>query len=663
MKQTRRPILIIAIGTWLAAGLYLSGAWIWVWPLLIVLSFRERRAWLIGLIVLRLVLMPQPMLGHYAGEAEIRPLDFTRDNQWQVSVAGQNYLYQGKLAAAGHYRIEGEIEGFRTNRSYTGYSEHDHYRSVGLIGRIRLEDHQLIEPRRPGAGFWLQDRLYRQLEAFKESQDLAFALLFGGSRLLERSFQQSLKEIGLLHLMVVSGLHLSIYDRSIDRLLKRLQVPRSLRRLVVLVFLSGLLLITGFHPSCVRSVGLVVLREYCFYTRRSIDRLDQLCLITWLMLLINPYWATGTGFLLGTLAHGSLVLPRRPSIRRLYLVMLPFQLLLNGVLSPFYVLANFALAALMDKALPVLALSLIIPWLQSVGHWWLSGLVRLISQLQRWDMLKLQVMMPSPWVVGLIMLYYLGLVLRLQSEPAFVFFQEKRHHLMLGLLCLIIGGQIAHGHSQVGVHFLDVAQGDAAVIVTTSGQRVLIDTGKTDRIFEHQRYLGIDSFDIVFITHRDDDHAYWVDELSFQTGYTSRYTPLGQFHGLAAGDAIEVDDVTFHILHPDRDHANENDNSLVILLEAYGDTFLFGGDIRGDLLQADWLAQTDVFKFPHHGSIHSLDETLTLQKDIPVIVLSYGLNDYQHPHPEVLAYFRDQALHQTFLEGSLHIYRGRFRRH
>lgn len=663
MKQTRRPILIIAIGTWLVAGLYLSKTWIWLWPLFMILSFRDKRSWLIGLIVVRLVLLPQPVVGGYTGQADILPVDFTKGNQWQVTIAGESYLLQARLPGPGRYRIVAEIQSFRTNRSYSGFSEHNHYRAQGLLGRIELAEQEMILPLETTWSFRLQESLYQRLGGFEDSQNLAFALLFGGSRLLDRSLHSSLREIGLLHLMVVSGLHLSIYDRVIDQLLKKVQAPRIIRRLIVLTFMLGLLLVTNFHPSCVRSVGFVLIREYCFYTRRTIDRLDQLSFITWIMLLVNPYWATGTGFLLGTFAHGSLVLPQRSSLPKLYLVMLPFQLLLNGIISPFYILANFTLAVMMDRALPLLALSLIIPSLQLIGHWWLSGLMDLIARLQAWDILKLEVMMPSPWVIGLIILFYLALILRLQSERVFVFFQEKKPILMLALIGLIILAQAAHKYQQVGVHFLDVGQGDAAVVITSGGKKILIDTGKTPRLTEHQRYLGIRDFDVVFISHRDDDHSYWVDDLSFATGYTSRYTPLAEFHGLEAGDRIEVDDVIFHVLHPDRSYTNENDNSLVILLEAYGDYFLFGGDISGDLIQENWITRTKVFKFPHHGSIHSLNDRLISQTDIPLIILSYGWNDYQHPHPDVITFFENQMIHQTYLDGSLHVYRGRFRRH
>ena len=660
-QNCRRPVLILAIGSWLISGFFLTKSTIWLCPLLIVLTFRDKRTWLILLMVFRLLLITQAQDQVYQGLCQVFPVDYTRIDQWRVTIDNTDYLFQGQLPGSGRYRVDAKLIPFRTNRYHSGFSEHDYYRSLGFHARAEFDRFDLVTPLEEGWSFHLQQSLYRQLDGYGDSQNLAYALLFGGSRLLDRSFHRSLREIGLLHLLVVSGLHLRIYDRSIDRILKRFMVPRLIRRGLILGTMYGLLIITDFHPSCVRSIGLILLQEGVFYRKTTIDRLDQLALISWLMLLINPYWATGTGFLLGTIAHASLVLPRRPSILRLYLVILPFQLLLNGILSPFYVLANLGLACLMSQVLPLLALTVIVPVFQNIGQWWLLGLIKILHQLHQLDLLKLEVMMPSPWVIGLILIFYILLLLRLESEIATRWFQQYRIGIFI-LLGVVIGiAQTAHIDHQVGVHFLDVGQGDAAVIITQTGRSILIDTSRSDRFFDHLRYLGIGHFDAVFISHRDDDHSKWVDQLSYHSGYTSRYTPLPGFQLLEAGDRLSFDEVEMMIYHPDRNYDNENDNSLVIQVYAHGKTFLFGGDVSGDMLQASWIEDIDIFKYPHHGSLHSLNPNLTNQTDIGLIVLSYGKNKYQHPHPVVIDYFNQTKLHETYHQGSIHLYNGRFR--
>ena len=660
MKTNRRPIIIVSLALWIGCLMFLTRSLLFAWPLLVLLSFREKSLWMLVFLIIRLMVLPIGNEAPFTGEVEIRPLSYAQENAWQVKVEGRSFLYQGKLPGAGTYEVDATRETFRTNRSESGYSEHDYYHAQGLVGRLSIASFEPVRIIELPLRYRLQSILYERLIGFGESRDLAFALLFGGSRLLDDDLEQALKDVGLLHLIVVSGLHLQIYDRTMERLLRFVGLPRTFRRLIVLLILVGLIVVTDYHPSCVRSVLLLIIRESCFVFRRRMDRLDQLALVTSVMLVINPYWASGAGFLLGTLAYGSLSYPRRPSIVRLYMVMLPFQLVLNGYLSPVYILFNLVLAALMDQVLPLMVLTIIIKPIQFLGEWWLLGLRKIIEELHQVDLLRLEVMAPAPFVTAIILVFYCLLLLSLQSKEARRLWWQYCPRVFVGLIALILMVQTIHLRELRGVHFLDVGQGDATIIQTQSGQRILIDTSKSQRLFQHMRSLGIYEFNYVFITHRDDDHAAWVDQLRFSQGYTSGSTPLAGFTPLYRGDRLEIDGIKIEVLHPDREYPSENDNSLVLRIDAYGDTFLMGGDVGGHLVNADWLEGVEVYKFPHHGSIHSLSGS-AVPRDIPMIVLSYGINRYQHPHPDVVAYFDLSRLHHTFYHGSIQFRGGHFR--
>lgn len=640
--------------------MFLTRSILFVWPLLVLCSYREKSLWMLVFLIVRLMMLPIGSEGPYTGGVEIQPVSFAQEHAWRVEIEGRSYLYQGKLPGSGIYQVDAVREAFRTNRSESGYSEHDYYHAQGLIGRLSMGSFEPIRIMKPPLRYRLQSALYDRLAGFGESRDLAFALLFGGSRLLDDPLELALKEVGLLHLIVVSGLHLQIYDRTMERMLRFLSLPRLFRRWIVLLILIGLVVVTDYHPSCVRSVLLLLIRELCFLIRRRMDRLDQLAVVTSVMLLINPYWASSAGFLLGTLAHASLSYPRQPSIFRLYLVMLPFQLMLNGYLSPVYMVFNLILAALMDQMLPLMVLTLLVKPIQFIGAWWLLGLRKFIEELHRLDSLKLEVIAPAPFVIALILVFYSLLLLSLQSETTRRWWWQHRTRVFVGLVILIVITQSIHLRELRGVHFLDVGQGDAMIILTSTGQSILIDTSKSEKLFQHMRSLGIYQVDYVVITHRDDDHSAWVNRLRFAQGYTSVSTPLAEFIPLAQGDRLVIDDVLIDVLHPDRRYSTENDNSLVLRIDAYGDTFLMGGDVGGDLVSEDWLEGIDVYKFPHHGSIHSLSSH-PVQQDIPMIVLSYGLNRYQHPHPDVVEYFELSNLHHTFYHGSIQFRNGHYR--
>lgn len=662
MQDTRRPVLLIAIGSWLIAGWWLTGSYIWLAPLGLLLVWRERRLWLIGLVMLRLLLWPAAQSGPFNGPADIQPVDFSRPDAWRVSINHQSYLYHGKLATAGRYHINCERTPFLTKRWYSGYSENDHYQAQGFSGRIDLNSYELIQAKPAGLVFRWQQALYRHLAGFGRQRELAFGLLFGGHRLIDEALKQSLRRMGLLHLLVVSGLHLQIYQRAIDRTLHRLWVPRLVRRGLIFAIMLCLLIITNGHASCLRAIGLLVCREVSFYRRRSIDRLDQLALVSWLMLVINPYWATSTGWLLGSLAHASLALPAKPSLIRLHLVMLPFQLMLNGLISPLFLLTNLALALIMTKALPLLALCLIVPGLQPVGGIWLNGLIRLLETVAVCRLLRLEVVMPAPGVIGLVLLFYIALVLTRNWSVARAWVRRHYPKVLAGLLIIIGLAQAYHIEQQRGIHFLDVAQGDATVIITSAGRSILIDTSRSERLFDHLRYLGIRQLDGLIITHRDHDHSAWIDQLNFITGYTSRYTPINGFLSLERGDRLVWDEVAIEVLHPDKDYGDENDNSLVLRLEMEQASFVLAGDVSQRCLRPDWFGVTG-YKFPHHGALSSLNPDMPAQTDVGLVILSYGKNRYQHPHPAVLDFYEHQMIHETYFDGSIHLRGTRYRYH
>jgi competence protein ComEC len=219
------------------------------------------------------------------------------------------------------------------------------------------------------------------------------------------------------------------------------------------------------------------------------------------------------------------------------------------------------------------------------------------------------------------------------------------------------------------VYFLNVGQGDAALIKYPTGERLLIDTGKDSALFrELDKILPWydKRIDYVLLTHGDLDHVgamldlfdrYQIKKLfvseffgqidiekEIQNRAKSENT---QIHVLKQGDILTVGTTIsnqFQILHPDSNcmnqFNNENDCSLVGLLQ-YGEfKALFTGDIGKEVEQklVPQIPQAiDILKVAHHGSKNSTDEHF-IQKIKPQhAVISYGENKYGHPTQEVIS--------------------------
>ena len=183
------------------------------------------------------------------------------------------------------------------------------------------------------------------------------------------------------------------------------------------------------------------------------------------------------------------------------------------------------------------------------------------------------------------------------------------------------------------VEFLaaSVGKGDA-LILRVDGYVCLIDTGKAEaedqlrRVFER---CGIEKLDAVFLTHTDKDHTggmKWLrkSDIEIRAIYASRYHPEVkdkkhpavkaakkrglEVNWLGAGDEVALGDTgaVFRVVAPTQEVlGNDDDNSLVMLLDAPDGRILFTGDMEeGEealLLASGAELRCDVLKVPNHG--------------------------------------------------------------
>jgi competence protein ComEC len=227
------------------------------------------------------------------------------------------------------------------------------------------------------------------------------------------------------------------------------------------------------------------------------------------------------------------------------------------------------------------------------------------------------------------------------------------------------------------VTFLDVGQGDAAVVEAPGGAVMLIDGGGTRdgqfdtgaRIVEpFLRARGISRLDVVALSHPHPDHlnglfrvlqrfpvgAFWSSGDDGRNPEYRRLVALAQARGVAtpAVTAMALGGAWVEPLGPFLDQRigappglTVNDASLVLRVGFAGRSVLFAGDLEadgeGELCGRRALGQTvrsDVLKVPHHGSRTSSSDELLQAVEPELAVMSLGWrNQFHFPAPEVLA--------------------------
>lgn len=235
---------------------------------------------------------------------------------------------------------------------------------------------------------------------------------------------------------------------------------------------------------------------------------------------------------------------------------------------------------------------------------------------------------------------------------------------------------------EITVHFVDVGQGDAALIETASGN-MIIDTGtpdSRDALLAYIDSLGIDTFTYAIFTHPHVDHIggaakilqkYAVENVIMPNAVNNVYTFEKMVNAIQkencavltgeAGVSFDLGDVSVDLLAPL--YADENLNNMSVVAKiTYGEvSFLFTGDAEAEsesaMLMVDETAlDADILKLGHHGSSTSSTVEFLQAVSPEVAIASCGYNnDYGHPHREVVQRLKemDVPLYRTYETGTI----------
>lgn len=201
-----------------------------------------------------------------------------------------------------------------------GYSSRAYYASKGITALAYLQEyeHYTITPadKRPVFYYALMMRKYAREALFgllpKEEAGLISGMLLGDKTSLSENASSNFREIGVSHLLAVSGLHMSIVAGAFFLFLRRIKMNRyfaaSISMVVVLLFMA----VVGFTPSVVRSGVMFLLYLGGILLWKKPDSFTSLGAAGLIICLFNPYAAADVGLLLSFSATlGILLFARR----------------------------------------------------------------------------------------------------------------------------------------------------------------------------------------------------------------------------------------------------------------------------------------------------------------------------------------------------------------
>ena len=394
------------------------------------------------------------------------------------------------------------------------------------------------------------------------------AMVLGDRRELSDETSLLFQITGILHILSISGLHISILGAAFRNLLKKAGVSLELSVLLPLgiIILYGLM--TGNGISALRAVTMYLISSYGMIIGRIYDMQSALALAAMLLLIERPAClydsgflmsfaaAAGVGFILPvltrTFAHsGRPGVRRPPKIRRCLSkvrssVLASFSILLMTlpVTLCFYYEVSLCGILLNLVALPAAAVILTSGTVAMVlGVFFLFGgfLSAMPGRAMLFLLRKVSVFsarLPFTSIITgrpsfiRIVLYYTFLVLFICLCSCCTALKKKRKKssiLTSSLFPYILTPLFTVSAIFLltlrplplfSVTCLDIGQGDCVVIRTPENRAFLIDSGSTNKnniaryqLLPYLKSQKITHIDAIFVTHTDADHINGIEAL------------------------------------------------------------------------------------------------------------------------------------------------------
>lgn len=576
---------------------------------------------------------------------------------------------------------------------YEGYLFRNGLRATGYV-RAEPAPEYLAE----GGGWYRIDRWRQQLGERMRAlmpegayAGLIVALANGDSSGLREAQWDTFRRTGTLHLVAISGMHISLIAGLVywlTRFLWSLPGYTVLRMPAPLVGAIGGLIaaslyaaLAGFVIPTQRALVMLAVAMGAVLLRRRVAPSQLLAVALLAVLLLDPLAVMAPGFWLSYAAvaliiyvmHGE---PGRLRIWRKWgylqwaiaVGMLPLMLWLFQQFSLVAPLANLLAVPVFDllvvpmTLLGVLCIGIgadaIAAMLFSAGGALLHGLWYALDFLAALNYAQWMQHRPPAWTL---LLGLIGIVWLLAPRG-----WPGRFVGVVWLLPMFVVRPPAPGPGDVWFTLLDVGQGLAAVVRTES--HVLVyDTGarwspRSDAgravVLPYLRAHGVAHIDTLLVSHGDNDHAGGAASVLRGLPVGRVLTGADNVAGepCRAGQQWHWDQVEFKVLGPAQSQAGKlNDRSCVLRVRSANGTILLPGDIEKTaerhLLERErhYLA-ADILVAPHHGSrtSSSPDFLAAVQPRYVAFPVGYR-NRYRHPHPSILERYR---AHQSRLHFS-----------
>ncbi len=542
---------------------------------------------------------------------------------------------------------------------------------------------------------------------------LLTGILLGTDEGIPDSLMDKFRATGTAHIIAISGFNITLMSAALVKVFSRI-LQRYAALIVAVAAIALYTVLVGAEPPVVRAAIMGGLSAVALIVGRKSDGLTSLLAAAWCMTAWDPFLVWDIAFQLSFAASLGLIvyadrlkvglekLLRRfvslesaeRTTRLLHdtllvtvaaqITTLPVMVYHFGQFSPLSLIANLLVLPVQPTimylgstaalaGLAYLPLGQVLGWAAWLFLAWTIRVVEaMASFIQTSDAARsVHALVPFAYYVLLAFLTWTPPLGSISTQKLKRLWRKGavRRGLFAALLVtsILVWATVASlPDGKLHVTYLDVGQGDAILVQTPAGHRLLIDGGPSPAtlLAALGRRLPFwdRRIDIVMLSHPHEDHLrgllpvldrYQVRQaLAGDVNYDSSVYPEWQrllqeksVPLLTVQQPIRVDfgdGPLLEILPAATQNADSLDEpSLVARLVWQQAAFLFTADLEADHLldlgDAGWPLSCTVLKVPHHGSADGVSDSLLAAAGPELAIISVGAdNRFGHPAAETL---------------------------
>lgn len=558
-----------------------------------------------------------------------------------------------------------------------------------------------------------------------DEANFAIGLLLGDRTEISEEIKSAFMNTGTIHVLAVSGSHVVLVVEIIFVIVGLFRFTKKPKILLTIIVLIYYMFLTGAAPSIVRATLMMIVLYIGKYFEERTDVYNVLGVSAILILLFDPKQVFDVGFQLSFSAVFSIVyfypklnalISRIPEpleefkmlkwLWQLFAVSLaaqigtlPFTAYYFGKISIVSLFANLIIVPLAGMIVTI-GLSGVL--LGIISIWFASCFSEINNLIGKFTLLFVRWAEQVPYAIvntatfGLQETFIYSVLIGLLFNIGKPLIQKRIIFASLLIGNIIIYSAIFQtSEENLRVTFLDVGQGDGAIIHFPSGETFVVDAGPQTPEFDagektvapYLRRVGISTIDAIITSHPHADHLGGVPYLmknfsvrrTIDADQRAQTKLFYEYEGLEktveqitarSGMMLPIGSSRLYFIHPtkqfiDSDSSNGysdlNESSVVFKLQ-YGETsFLFTGDAELEAEEhiansyTDFL-KSDILKAGHHGSTTSSSEHfISFVKPTEVVISVAKFNKFKHPSKRVIDRFTSFGSNvlRTDLEGAI----------